>query len=60
MIQFVGDLPPVSIESVRIDLCYHSGLCMSCISLNGFDISVACYQFQTGTEVAQTVKHYYR
>ena len=60
MIQFVGDLPPVSIESVCVDFRNHSGLGMSCISLNGFDISVACYQFQTGTEVAQTVEHYFR
>ena len=60
MIQFVGDLPPVSIEGVRIDFRNHSGLRMSSVSLNGFDISVACYQFQTGAEVAQTVKHYFR
>ena len=43
-VHLLGNQLPVCIKTVGIGICYHFGLSVSCIALNGLDIAPAQFQ----------------
>lgn len=55
-VHFMRNELSILIKTVGIGICYHFGLSVSCIALNGLDIAPAQFQLQGGATVAQAVK----
>ena len=51
---------PVIIQDVRVLVSNHLRLCMTGVSLNGFDVAAVQFQLIGDTGVAQTVKNHLR